>query len=134
MSFDLEAEKRKTVKRLENLEKVGISYKSLKELLKGVSLTEVVTSYITTEAKKIETFASKNDIEFKIDMAELIALVKVDLPQAEVPVNVSVLPFTPVFHYGQILEDAAGYSWKWDGHSWSHESDWESSWESSQVC
>ncbi len=126
MSFNFEEEKKATIARLDALERIGLDYKQLKEQIINLDVNALIAGHIKAEVEKIQKFAKKHNIDFKVDIDEL----------ALNPVNYTILPFKLSGHR-QL--DIHGESWIYNEYAkrWEMEEveDWTDSWSSSdQSC
>lgn len=129
----IEEQKKATVAKLEALERVSLDHKALLASIEEVDVVALITAHIKDKATKIENYAKKHSIDFKIDLDSLVAKVKLPIEtQPAVQQYPHGLPFNILA--GATVEDINWDTYKWDGFTWLHPDNWEESWESSQNC
>lgn len=122
----IEQLKQQAINQLEALQKVGADLDALKVKLSDVSLETLIEAYIKTEVTKIDNYAKRQKIDFKVDTSELVKLIK--LPNSDKK-PAQLLPFLP--REGATLEDQSWTEWKVVDGEWTDQ--WYNSWESSSA-
>lgn len=130
----IEQQKKDTVAKLEALERVSLDHKALLVSIESVDVVELITAHIKAQVTKLENYAKKHGIEFKVDTNALVAKVKLPIEQKAIasvaPEYKHGLPFDILI--GTELTDKYYNNHQWNGTDWVE--NWDNSWESSQNC
>jgi hypothetical protein len=122
----IEQLKKQAMNQLEALQKVGMDVEALKAKLSDVSLETLIEAFIKAEVTKIDNYAKRQKIDFRVDTAELVKLVKLPNGLSDKK-PAQILPFVP--REGSTLEDQSWTEWKVVDGEWTDS--WYNSWQSS---
>jgi hypothetical protein len=135
-TFDFDKHKQDTIKRLEALEKIRLDFEAMKKKLSELDVGALIQQAAQTEIAKIMRYAKQHEIPFTIDVAELLAQVKIPAQPSVKGEKSQFLPFVP--DTTESITDSNGNEWCWDNddQEWV-KNHWDSSgceWASSQSC